>query len=320
MHGLWSLLEPRIQPKDFARLVSKESSSIENLLARPDAWRRFATLCLTKAGELRKRPPPTVQPQQKPLLVALLRDLGEREAEMLRGARLLPDLTPPPQERLRLSIIKACLEFVHGQLLALFEERGTIDLVELGFGATRSLGNDETPTDLIIALDYSIKHILVDEFQDTSVTQSEFLHSLIREWMPGDDRSFFAVGDPMQSIYGFREAEVGLFSLAEQQGMGRRIDLHQRTFPLRAASLKTNFRSQQLLVDWVNRVFPKAIGSVNDTATGAVRFEPAVAMPHERPEETSPSVETHFFRFSESHIGEGFVGDSIHRRAGQGNT
>ena len=300
MHGLWSLLEPRIQPKDFARLVSKESSSIENLLARPDAWRRFATLCLTKAGELRKRPPPTVQPQQKPLLVALLRDLGEREAEMLRGARLLPDLTPPPQEQSRLSIIKACLEFVHGQLLALFEERGTIDLVELGFGATRSLGNDETPTDLIIALDYSIRHILVDEFQDTSVTQSEFLHSLIREWMPGDDRSFFAVGDPMQSIYGFREAEVGLFSLAEQQGMGRRIDLHQRTFPLRAASLKTNFRSQQLLVDWVNRVFPKAIGSVNDTATGAVRFEPAVAMPHERPEDASPSVETHFFRFSEA--------------------
>ena len=300
MHGLWSLLEQRIQPGDFARLVSNESASIEDLLAQPDTWRRFANLCLTKAGELRRRLPPAIQPEQRPLLVALLRDLGESEAEMLRGARLLPDLTPPPQERSRLSIIKACLELVHGQLLALFEERGTIDLVELGFGATRSLGSDETPTDLIIALDYSIKHILVDEFQDTSVTQSEFLHSLIREWMPSDDRSFFAVGDPMQSIYGFREAEVGLFSLAEQQGMGRRIDLHQRTFPLRAASLKTNFRSQQLLVDWVNRVFPKAIGSVNDTATGAVRFEPAVAMPHERPEDASPSVETHFFRFSEA--------------------
>ena len=79
-----------------------------------------------------------------------------------------------------------------------------------GRGA-RARRRPTTPTDLLLSLDVRIKHILVDEFQDTSISQWELLERLTAGWQPGDGRTLFVVGDPMQSIYRFREAEVGLF-------------------------------------------------------------------------------------------------------------
>ena len=86
------------------------------------------------------------------------------------------------------------------------------------------------------ALDYRIRHLLVDEFQDTSFTQCELLHKLTAGWQPGDGRTLFPVGDPMQSIYRFRQAEVGLFLRARNTGIG--------AVELEAFTLATNFRSQ----------------------------------------------------------------------------
>lgn len=55
----------------------------------------------------------------------------------------------------------------------------------------------------LMCLDYRIKHILLDEFQDTSVTQFRLIEMLTRGWQDHDGRTFFLVGDPMQSIYRF---------------------------------------------------------------------------------------------------------------------
>ncbi|NJR71997.1 MAG: UvrD-helicase domain-containing protein [Gammaproteobacteria bacterium] len=65
--------------------------------------------------------------------------------------------------------------------------------------------------DLALSLDYRIRHLLIDEFQDTSHAQFSLIEKLTRGWLPDDGRTLFVVGDPMQSIYRFREAEVGLF-------------------------------------------------------------------------------------------------------------
>src|ERR1035438_729797 len=86
-----------------------------------------------------------------------------------------------------------------------------------------------------LRLDYQIRHLLVDEFQDTSVSQYALLERLTAGWERGDGRTLFAVGDPMQSIYRFREAMVGLFLKACEEGIGD-VTLE----PLR---LSANFRS-----------------------------------------------------------------------------
>src|SRR6185312_3063120 len=111
----------------------------------------------------------------------------------------------------------------------------------------QALGTDEEPTDLALALDYRIRHLLVDEFQDTSQSQYELLTRLTAGWHAGDGRTLFLVGDPMQSIYRFREAEVGLYLRARREGIGG--------LKLEPLTLTANFRSQAGLVEWVNRTF-----------------------------------------------------------------
>ena len=66
-----------------------------------------------------------------------------------------------------------------------------------------------------------MQHLLVDEFQDTSVAQFDLLERLTAGWEPGDGRTFFLVGDPMQSIYRFRQAEVGLFLKVAEGAVGQ---------------------------------------------------------------------------------------------------
>jgi ATP-dependent exoDNAse (exonuclease V) beta subunit len=106
-----------------------------------------------------------------------------------------------------------------GQLKLVFQARGQVDFTEVAQGALLALGGTEAPSDLALALDYRIRHLLVDEFQDTSITQYELIAKLTAGWEPGDGRTVFAVGDPMQSIYRFREAEVGLFLRARAAGI-----------------------------------------------------------------------------------------------------
>ena len=92
----------------------------------------------------------------------------------------------------------------------------------MAMAADLALGDDTEPTDLALRLDYQIQHILVDEFQDTSRTQFQLLEKLCRGWSeynfvnPQSPRTLFIVGDAMQSIYGFRYADVGLFLKAQR--------------------------------------------------------------------------------------------------------
>ena len=75
-------------------------------------------------------------------------------------------------------------------------------------------------------------------------------------WQPGDGRTLFAVGDPMQSIYRFRQAEVGLFLRARETVMGA-VELEPLT-------LACNFRSQAGIVEWINAVFEQVLPARED--------------------------------------------------------
>ena len=151
-------------------------------------------------------------------------------------------------------------------------ETGELDFSEISSRAIQSLGTDETPSDLALRMDYRIAHLLVDEFQDTSNKQVELLHKLTAGWSDGDGRSLFLVGDPMQSIYRFRKAEVSLFIQAWQ---GRLFD-HIKLIPLQ---LRVNFRSTRAIVDWVNQTFPVLMPDQSNPIMGAVSYNEAATKP-----------------------------------------
>jgi ATP-dependent exoDNAse (exonuclease V) beta subunit len=88
-------------------------------------------------------------------------------------------------------------------------------------------------------------------------------------WQDGDGRTLFAVGDPMQSIYRFREAEVGLYLQARERGIGQ--------LQLTPLTLAVNFRSTRGIVDWLNASFPTLLPSTVDAGRGAVPYSPAIA-------------------------------------------
>ncbi|HUQ29600.1 MAG TPA: UvrD-helicase domain-containing protein [Usitatibacter sp.] len=169
------------------------------------------------------------------------------------------------------------------ELQYVFSVRRQCDFVEVAQGALRALETDEGPTDLLLALDYRIRHILVDEFQDTSFTQFDLLERLTSGWEPGDGRTLFVVGDPMQSIYRFREAEVGLFLKAWTEGIG--------TVSLEPLTLSANFRSQAGIVEWVNRTFEAIMPPREDIHSGAVKYAQSQPV-HERED---VAVEVHPF-------------------------
>lgn len=168
------------------------------------------------------------------------------------------------------------------QLHQRFAETGEVDFIEIAQRAQQALGSADDPGELLLKLDASIRHLLVDEFQDTSLTQIRLLETLTAGWQPGDGRTLFLVGDPMQSIYRFRKAEVGLFLDAAEQGIGE--------IAPQFLNLTDNFRSQAGVVDWVNATFQDLFPQANDAAAGAIRYTRSQAF---NPPMPGPSVRFH---------------------------
>ncbi len=121
-----------------------------------------------------------------------------------------------------------------------------------------------------IRCDFADRHrfLLVDEFQDTDPIQAELLLLLTAadpkatDWRtttikPG---SLFVVGDPKQSIYRFRRADIGTFEFVRDRieaSGGKRV------------SLTTNFRTTAELVEWVNDMFPRPFAAHADQSEDA---------------------------------------------------
>ena len=236
-------------------------------------WLGLADMFLTGQGTPRRR---LTKQQGFPAT-----DAGRTAKDRLRAIELDPAVVtslhalrslPPPQfgetQWAVLSALMRLLPVAVGQLRLVFQEEGRVDFTEIAIGARTALGSDEAPTDLAFALDCRIQHLLIDEFQDTSQSQYTFLTRLISDWQPGDGRTLFLVGDPMRSIYGFREAEVGLFLRARAEGVG--------AIPLTPLTLSVNFRSSAEIVEWVNRALSHAFPDTEELFTGAVTYEPSV--------------------------------------------
>ncbi|MFL6577781.1 MAG: UvrD-helicase domain-containing protein, partial [Povalibacter sp.] len=264
-----------------ARRTLLEGCNTRNL--PPDAmseslevWRVIASMLFKQDGELyltvtSRHGFPTSHRELKDRMLSMLRWLATRSTlcERLLELRTLPDATYTEQQWAMLESLLELLPQAVAELQLEFQSQGKADYVEVALRALRALGTADDPTDLALAFDDRIQHILVDEFQDTSFAQLDLLERLTAGWMPNDGRTLFCVGDPMQSIYRFRQADVGLFIELQQRGL--------RHLPLEALRLEANFRSTPSIVNWVNKVFPGVLAPVNDAEQGAVRYSPSTA-------------------------------------------
>ena len=226
-----------------------------------EAWQSLAASLLTKADRgWRKK---------------------SKEAQALSGneplrAALSDLLDAPPAQYTDaqwevLTALEPLLKLALAQLELVFRSRGEVDFTEVSRRALDALGSDDAPTDLALALDYRIRHLLVDEFQDTSISQYQLIARLTAGWEAGDARTLFAVGDPMQSIYRFREAEVGEFLKTWTSGRLGEVDVER-------VRLKANFRSQAGIVEWVNAAFARVMPLTEDAAAGAVPYADSTAV------------------------------------------
>lgn len=277
---------------------------IELLTTKGGDWRKTINVTLgfpaargPKGPEGFKDPKGSKDPKgaRDPGLAAARKQLWEatldfcRRQPGLRAAlddvRALPAATYDDAQWQVLAALTRLLPRLVARLRLVFRREHSCDFNEIALAALAALGDDDHPTDLVLSLDSRIQHILVDECQDTSSVQFALLRRLTAGWQPGDGRTLFLVGDGMQSLYGFRNANVGLFLDAGRHPVGGAVPA-----PL---ALTANFRSQAGVVGWVNRLFASAFPAVADASRGAVPYAPAQAV---QPPLTGPAVTVDLFR------------------------
>ena len=118
-----------------------------------------------------------------------------------------------------------------------------LDLDDLITTALQLLKEDQDG--LVARLRSRYRYLLIDEFQDTDPRQWRMIEIL---WGDGKDCNLFIVGDPKQSIYGFRSADVRLFNRAKV--------LLEEMDDGDVVSLDMNFRSRSEIMELVNLLFP----------------------------------------------------------------
>ena len=245
-------------------------------------WSCLCDFLLTQKGEWRANVPTGIgfptgregtapRARFKQLLGRL--DANPELLPMLCELRALPPQEYSEEESQMLQNMLVILRYAAAELRLVFAERGVVDFVELGLAARQVLRTDEGElSEFATEVAERWPHLLVDEFQDTSRSQYELLTLIASGWESAGRGSCFLVGDPMQSIYMFRQAEVELFERTKQHGLGEGT----ATVHLTPLQLQTNFRSHEGLVNRLNGIFEQ----IFEPATGQdyqVTFAPSTA-------------------------------------------
>ncbi|MFI4938364.1 MAG: UvrD-helicase domain-containing protein [Candidatus Berkiellales bacterium] len=268
-HGMDLAMLPQSEAKDYSHWLA-----IANLLTtKSDRWRQalnqnhgFPSPSSAKNKAEKER-----RQSHKEEMLALIDKFAKDELllKLLSDLKLLP---PAQLSQNHLTILQALgklLPVLVAFLQMVFQEQGKIDFPEVTLRALTALGDELNPSDIALHLDYKINHILIDEYQDTSVPQYRLFEKCVMGWQEGDGRTLFLVGDPMQSIYRFRGAEVSLFLHTKVYGLGG--------IKLTPLHLTVNFRTIPEIVEWVNSAFTHIFPKQSDLSLGGVTYSAAIS-------------------------------------------
>lgn len=228
----------------------REAFASEDVEAR---FRLLAAILLTEKGELRV----------KKLTKSLEDRFGETGAQRFLalhadlGARLQACIAAQLEERI-LAFNRDALT-VHAAFIAHVDrfkrERRQIDFIDAEWRVLELLRDEANAAYLQARLDARYRHVLLDEFQDTSPLQWQILLAWLEAYTDADRPTVFLVGDPKQSIYRFRGAEPRLFDAA-------------------AAFLGARFAASRLAQDNTRRNAPAIVDVVNALFGDLPAFQP----------------------------------------------
>jgi ATP-dependent exoDNAse (exonuclease V) beta subunit len=206
--------------------------------------------------------------------------------EALEAIRQVKDLPPAKYPREQWQVAKALFRVLSramAELQLVFARRGECDFAEPALLARAALQHGGA-RDLPEVLGVELKHLLVDEMQDTSTSQYELIELLTQGW-DGQSQTVFLVGDPKQSIYMFRQARVERFVRTMQTRQLGELSLG-------SLRLSANFRSQSGLVDVFNEYFSVMFSAEGEANPEEVPYVEAKAV-REPSEDVPGSVVWH---------------------------
>lgn len=249
--AITALEEFSINP-DRRQLTNGWTSDVERARARD--WEAFVTNGIatkiasgaTKYGQ--SAIPPEMAAAYMPLVNHARADVMNRMADQTAAMRDLLELFCEHYEGLK-------------------RRRGAMTFSDVthAMGRAEELG---TMQDIGFRLDGQLHHLLLDEFQDTSIPQWRALEPLAKEIVSNapPERTFFCVGDVKQSIYSWRDAAPEVLD-----ELPRLLRGDDGTTAITERSLAKSYRSSPVIMDAVNRVFESL------TTNAALEAFPAAA-------------------------------------------
>ena len=253
---------------DVSKINKLPGSTIEDL----SDWQTISELLLTKStGNWRKKIDANIGfsvelKEEKFVFKEILEGL-DSEVEfkkILNNLSNLPSAYFPESTSKNINDIAQVLKLSVAELKMIFKEKSLQDFSEVGMQAINALDSREEVSDIALLLDYQVKHLLIDEFQDTSYSQLSLIEKLVDSWQEGDGKSIFFVGDPMQSIYKFRESQVGIFLEVMKNGIGN--------LKIKSLILSSNFRSNKSIVEKNNKIFSQIFPNQDNLLLGAIHY------------------------------------------------
>lgn len=228
---------------------SKAAGHIQDALRRSDSAlttvraRTFHSLALSILTRTSPYPVPAICDSVFSVMASALRACGLADLETSTIADALTEVSRL-KARLETPRRTATLTSVNlsaSKLLRAYEKeldrRGQMDFTDVLTRATTLLRENPSTIEQVRT---DIQHVLVDEYQDTDPAQQAFLDALL-----GDSLDVTAVGDPRQSIYGFKGADPDV------------IDQFASRYPdATTLSLSLDFRSTPQVVDAANSLLP----------------------------------------------------------------
>jgi ATP-dependent helicase/nuclease subunit A len=239
------------------------AADLLNAIEPADWPNAYAVLCkaaLTKEGKIRRNPLMDALLQER--IEALLESVLEHDIYQLNAAGL------------------ACGAAFLAHYQAGKAAQGVVDFADLEWFGYRLLSEPEYCGYLQSKLDARYRHLLIDEFQDTNPLQWQGLRAWLESYAGAGERpSVFMVGDPKQSIYGFRRADPDVFRAA-----GDFLVAH---FAAQRVATDTSYRAAPGVLAILNNLFgalPEFTGfrahtAVHDKLPGCVLTVAVAAVP-----------------------------------------